>query len=352
MKTSSWLAMGLVGVSLWLAPAASAQLFAPNSYRNQPLANNAPIDPNSATMVQDLDSQVQSGDLGNSPPWINTTSYSDPVYTVPATQPKVKVTVVGDSSGDQTLQTQFKAVPLPSNAVPDPGTDGSLTVYQPSTDKLWDFWVLRRPQNGSGWTAMYGGEIGSEQSGMLGVSQNPGYWTDPPTGFGHLYGATATSIPWLVGLQRISELQAFAINHVVSFSMPRPAGCFRWPAQRQDQPITADNSDPLAPPEGAILRLPPTLNIDALNIPPYTKILAKAVQKYGMVLQDRDTESLTQNQTYGNVSVYAEEPQSGDPYHGSTGIFGGYNEADLMNAFPWSRLEVLAVPPGHNPCQQ
>src|SRR5207245_640602 len=102
----------------------------------------------------------------------------------------------------------------------------------PSSDKLWDFIGL---SNSSGrFTAGYGGEIGPVAPGMLGVAENPGFFMDPPAGFGSSYGASATGIPLLAGLQRISELQAGAINHVVAFELPAPAPCFRWPAQRED----------------------------------------------------------------------------------------------------------------------
>ena len=56
--------------------------FAPTSFWNAPLAADAPLDPASGAYVADLRRM-----LTRWRPWINTTRYSAPVYTVPAGQP-------------------------------------------------------------------------------------------------------------------------------------------------------------------------------------------------------------------------------------------------------------------------
>ena len=309
--------------ALTFGPAAAATPYAPDSYVNKPLADNAPLDPQSAVMVQRLVSQVNESHA-----WIGTTDYYDygvPIYTVPAGQPTVRVST--PSSG---LQPQFEAVPLPADALPDAGTDGHLVVYQPSTDTTWEFWVLSKDGAGN-WSALFGGR-------MQNVSTNPGYFVDPP---GTGYGARATSIPLMAGVLRISELQAHQIDHAIGFAMPRPAPCYRWPAQRQDGNLK--NSDWLAPPEGAILRLPASLNLDAMSMPALTRAIAKAVQRHGMVLQDRG----------GNVGFQGEDPRpvSPNPYAGPTGIFEGTSPSWLLSFFPWDKLQVLATPKSKSPCE-
>jgi hypothetical protein len=334
----AWLSAGCAALALALPAGASAQQqYAPDSYVNKPLADDAPLDPQSTVMVQRLVSQVKESHA-----WIGTTDYYDygvPIYRVGASQPTVRV-----STPATNLQPQFEEVPLPADAFPDPGTDLNLVVYQESTDTTWEFWLLKKDGAGN-WSAAFGGR-------MQNVSTNPGHFIDPPgTGF----GARATSIPLMAGVLRIAELQALRIDHNIGFAMPRPAPCYRWPAQRMDgdahalpetgpnNSVALPNTDPLAPPYGSILRLPANLDIDALHLPRLTTAIAKAVQKHGMVLDERG----------GNVGFQAEDPRpvSPNPYAGPNGIFEGTSPAYLLSFFPWEKLQVVAVPPGKSPCE-
>jgi hypothetical protein len=363
-------------------PASGADLFEPSSYVEKPLAADAPIDPNSDTMVRALklefDLQYNDPDVRNKPAVDN--HWCTPhLYTVPADQPYVPVTLYGGSEGNPTAVNQIGSVPIPSYATTarfDECWDLPMTIHQPSTDSTWDL-IGAKKENGN-WMAHYGGLITSN-FGQDGLSKNPGHWEDPPAGFGRGYGATATSIPRMAGLPRLAELTAGEIDHVVGFTMRAPAPCFRYPAQRQDgrllttypqdavaraqshplEPQTPPNNNALAPPEGAILRLPASLDIDALGLPRFTKTLAKAVQKYGLILTDRSNQvsiGTEKPPAYTNIPGHGNDP---NPYtEGPDGMFGGPDAIfegkpayELMGAFPWDKLQVLAVKPGKEPCQ-
>ena len=97
--------------------------------------------------------------------WFNTTSYSVPVYVVGAHQPTQRVKL--DTWGPD-LQQAFSAVPIPRAARAAVGTDKSLSIWQPSTNRLWDFWLMRRVKGK--WHARWGGEMDN-------VSSSPGYFT-------------------------------------------------------------------------------------------------------------------------------------------------------------------------------
>ena len=224
--------------------------------------------------------------LATTNPWINTTTYSTPVYTVPAGQPTVRVKLDTTSAP---LQQAFEQVPIPAGAEPAAGGDAHMVVWQPATDTMWEFWLAS--QKADGWHARWGGR-------MTGVSRNPGYFTAPNPG----WGATATSLPLLGGLMRTTELQAGRIDHALAFAIPHTKlwKSWSWPAQRSDG--DTDSADAI--PEGARFRLPANLDIDALKLPPVTAAIAKAVQRYGMVLRDKS----------GAVSFYAEAPTGADPY--------------------------------------
>jgi hypothetical protein len=298
-------ALTCVLVSLAAAgPAGAARIFSPHSVWNEPVASSAPLASNSATLVTELRRQVLT--YGQ---WINTWQYSVPVYTVGARQRRVPVTLDTDA---WTLQRDFAAVPLPANARPAAGTDGHLTVYQPSRDTLWDFWKLSKGSDG--WHARWGGK-------MTHVSTNRGSFPAP-------FGATATGLPLLGGLMRMQELQAGRIDHALALAIPRTrASQFVWPATRGDGGATWAS----APPEGTHLRLDPTVDVAALDLPPVTQAIALAAQRYGVIIRDGS----------GAVTFYAEDPtRTGhNPY---PALFGGDYPSHLLLKFPWSRMQVLA----------
>jgi hypothetical protein len=290
--------------SLALAGPAGAQLFGPHSVWNEPVASSAPLASNSAAMVTEVRRQVLT--YGQ---WINTWQYSVPVYTVPAHQPRVRVTL---DANDRTLQRDFASVPLPADARPAGGTDGHLTVYQPSRDTLWEFWKLSKGPDG--WHARWGGK-------MRHVSTSDGSFPAP-------YGASASGLALLGGLMRTRELQDGRIDHALALGIPRTrASWFVSPATRSDGSATWAS----APPEGTHLRLDPTIDVAALDLPPVTEAIALAAQRYGIVIRDGS----------GAVTFYAEDPTptGHNPY---PALFGGDYPSHLLLKFPWSRLQVLA----------
>ena len=253
-------------------------------------------------------------------PWINTTQYSEPVYTVPADQPKVKVTLDKSSTDAQTtaLRTALAAgVPIPDNAVPAAGTDKNLVIYQPSTDTMWEFWLTAKKADG--WHTSWGGK-------MTDVSTNPGHFTLP----NNRWGAAATSLPLMGGLMRISELQSGKIDHALALSLPEVrATMYSLPAQRTDGQITSEN----AVPEGTRFRLPANLDLSKIVMPGITRQIAVAAQKYGIVIRDRS----------GSIAFYAEDstPTGTNPYSCLTCLFGGKYPSSLLASFPWSKLQAL-----------
>jgi hypothetical protein len=316
-------------------------MFAPGSYRNAPLADDAPLDPHSDVYRQSLERYLD-GLRGDRARGVNTSHWSAPVYVVPAHQAPVRVEVDrygthSPASGDvvASLEKQWARVPLPPRARPaDAGRrrDNQLVVYQPETDTLWEFFGFsHHPLTGRP-RAQYGGQ-------MRDVSRNPGHFTGPggdPAGPGSSYGASATSIPLLAGLQRLDELRRGSIDHVVAFNMPNvKVGFCRWPAQRTDgddwEPDLPRNVQPL--PEGIRFRLPPSTDVDDPAMTPYGRMVARAVQRYGMVLTDGGT----------NFAFEAEDATRfrGDPYAEILGPDHWGADGVLRN-FPWGELQALA----------
>ena len=296
--------------------------FASTSFWNTPLASNAPLDAKSGTYVGDIKTM-----LTTVLPWINTTSSSEPVYRVGASQPLVNVTLDKTTTDSQTtaLRAAFQGVPVPGNAIPAAGADHNLVVYQASTDTMWEFWEMTKQADG--WHAKWGGKMSS-------VSTNPGYYTDP----NNRWGASATSLPILGGLMTLDELAAGHIDHALAVSLPQiRASYYSWPAQRTDGTVNDAN----AIPEGTRFRLPANLNLNAIPMSPIVREMAVAVQKYGMVVRD----------VSGSVAFYGEDPtQTGtNPYGGLTGYFLGKYPSTLLASFPWAKLQALQTQLAYDP---
>ena len=304
------------------------RLFAPTSVWNSALAPDAAIDPRSPQLVAALAAEAARESRAGTGPWISTTSYSTPFYVVGPRQPTVQVALDDPTAHWRVgLQAALRAVPLPSDARPARGTDAQLTVYQPSTDRLWEFWKLRREPDG--WHAAWGGAIEH-------VSTSPGYYTASSwAGSAPHWGATASSLPLIAGTMTIAELSAGVIPHALAMEVPfARASVHAWPAQRTD----GRNPDPLSLPEGARLRLDPSLDVRALRLPRLTEQMALAAQRYGIVVRDQSTHAL---------GFYAEDPTptGTNPYRPGVrgGFFGGRYPSDLLARFPWRSLRVLRM---------
>jgi hypothetical protein len=276
--------------------------FSPTSFWRSPPAAGAPIDAQSAVLVRRLSDQVSRYGA-----WMNTTRYSVPVYEVDANQPAVHVTL---DANDSQLQAAFAAVPMPASARGAPGTDASAIVWQRSTDTIWEFWRLRRAVDG--WHAKWGGRITN-------ASQSSGIYPAP-------YGTAASGLSELGGMVRTSEMKQGQINHTLGISVAEiTARIFRWPATRTDGKVA------LGIPMGTRFRIPPDIDVTKLGLPPAGVVLARAAQRYGMVVTD----------TAGCVCFNGEDPGtlSANPW---PTMFGNLSPYAVLRNFPWRSLQVLA----------
>ena len=305
---------------------AGPRLFAPDSVWNEPLAADAEIDPASRSAVADLAAEIEREKRLGIGPWVGTVLASTPLYVVPKDQPRVRVTVDDTGvPGARRLQRAFAAVPIPPNAKPARGTDAHLTIWQPSTDSMWEFWKAH--ELADGWHAGWGGA-------MRNVADNPGYYgPNAWPGAAANWGATASSLPLIGGVMRLSELRAGRVDHALAMNIPfARRDVYAWPAQRTD-----GDGPPDGLPEGARLRLDPTLDLDQFGLPRFTRIVAEAAQRYGMIVRD---------QTHHATSLFIEDwtpHHEKSPLLGPNGIYGGSTPLDLLSLFPWERLQLMKM---------
>lgn len=294
--------------------------FAPSSFYYQDIST-APLAADSAQLTTLLAAQVSSRWGGVAA--FNAYHYNTSLYRVDSTVPKTNVNFWDCQNKGYTPVNlvdgmgQFLNVPIPATAVPALGSDGTMTIYDPAADKVWEFWQMRRNPTSQKWEACWGGRLDK-------VSTAAGH-------FSGNYGSTATGLVMGGGVITMDDVRRGYINHALQISVTDAAkGVFSWPAQRTDGLSTA----PVALTEGQRLRLDPSLDVSTLGLTPVGQMVAKAAQKYGFIIADKG----------GAVAVKTE---SGLAAKASTGVnpwdtlLGGVPESKVMTNFPWHRMQFV-----------
>jgi len=304
--------------------AAPFRFFSPTSFWNTRVAASAKLDPRSPKLLASFGKEVEAELAAGRGPSISTTSYAVPIYEVGPDQPTVRVRLDSPTPAPA-LQAAFAAVPVPAAAKPSGGTDANLVVYQPASDRLWEFW--RFGWDAEGPHASWGGAIED-------VSANPGaYGPDAWPGAQPWWGSSASSLSIAGGLLTLEDLAAGKIDHALALAIPNVRkGFYALPAQRADG--TSDS--PLSLPEGAHLRLDPDLDLSTLQMPRITRLIAEAAQRYGIFVRDGSSV----------VHFFGQDPVTlggPNPYAGAKGYLEGKWPTELLASFPWEHLQLLKM---------
>jgi len=144
-------------------------------------------------------------------------------------------------------------------------------------NRAWDMWAVRIREDGEYESA----------TGMTYALDGPGLFergTFPikPGESIHTYGPSrASGVPALAGLILHEEVAAGRIEHKLAFASRVNAYLeFVWPALWTDGQIEGGI------PEGALIQLDPTLDLDRLDLDQGGKVVARALQEYGAVNVD------------------------------------------------------------------
>ncbi|GAB76705.1 Di-glucose binding within endoplasmic reticulum [Austwickia chelonae] len=284
---------------------------------------NAPLDPNSAQMSANLRKDVIENWGGIAA--FNSGHYNASFYPVPADQPRIDVDFWNCQKKtwiDPNLTTgpaYFRQVPVPDYARPAAGSDGEMSIYDPQTDQLWEFWQMRRNTTTGRWEACWGGRIDK-------VSTNQGI-------FPRWYGATGTGVAMAAGMISLDEVRKGSINHAMYLAAMNIQQYpeISWPALRGDGNLV----DPNVVREGQRLRLDPNLDLDRYNLTPVGRMVAEAAKKYGFIVSDRS----------GSVAVIGEAGLREQSLTGTNpwpGLLGGTPSYEVMRNFPWEAIQVVA----------
>lgn len=208
-------------------------------------------------------------DFGSNP------AYGIPFVVVPPDQPLVPVTYA--AYGDESDPGPF---PIPSDAPveggPSAGGDRHVLVVRQGTCDLFE--LFRAFPSGSGWVADSGArfDLGSNQLRPLG-------WTS----------ADAAGLPILPGLVRFEEVAAGEIRHAIRVTFSRTRRGYILPATH----FASSSTDPSLPPMGLRLRLKPTFDTSTLT--GQARVIAEAMQRYGLIVADNGSNWYFQGATDG-----------------------------------------------------
>jgi hypothetical protein len=270
-------------------PGSVARLFSSvaNNPWTTPIPPDAAVDPRSATYAKGLTRK---------PLVISYEQWTVPVYQADDTTPRHDVPLTAAWAPGEVLHD----VPIPDDAMPDPSDDAHMVVVDRTQDCVYEFWKARR--GNSGWTAAWGNAISTDSDGVY------------PGGL----SSRASGLSAAAGLVTPEELRYGVIDHALVFAYPyTKSGGPVSPATSSDGRSSAD----YALPQGARVQLDPSLDLTALGLDAYELTIARALQRYGMILAD----------TSGGFTIYAVHPRSQPP--------GAYK--DLLPDWPWVGLEKI-----------
>lgn len=270
---------------------------------NTKIPADAEIDPNSNKLIQTIVRQGKRNGF-----IIALKRFSVTVFFADQNTPKYDVSLTAKWAPAKIM----KQVPIPDYAVPDPSSDGQMVIINQTTGCEYDFWRAKKVKGK--WSASWGNTTKIDWSGVYEKG----------------YSARGSGFALLAGMIWPYELKSGAIEHALIFtSDPVKRGGPVPPATESD----GVSKDKNAIPEGARFQLDPDLDIENLNLTEYEKIIARALQEYGMILADSG----------GGVELEAINPLSveGNIYDG---ILPNKRYIDLSR-IPLNRFRVIKMGP-------
>ena len=269
--------------------AAPAPYFPPGAAWTEDVSH-APLDPNSATMIATL---ARAGGWGNGRMQVD---FGLRVLEADADTPYVPFHYrSGSNSG---ALNPVSSVPLPRGG----GVEGQPGYHCPNLDNDCHLIVVDRG-HGKLYEA-YQADYSDGVLSALGIVVWDLHRVYPPSGLGDQCSSSdAAGFPIAPLLFNADELASGSINHAIRFILPNSrirAGVFVHPATHAGAP----RGPATAPAMGARIRL--KASYDVSQLPPAAQIVARAMQKYGMLLADGGNVTLTAQSDLDTTAKYSD----------------------------------------------
>lgn len=265
-----------------ISPKAVSRFFSDDSFWNQPIPDNAEIDPKSDYWISLLDRDPSDENIG-----LNVNSYTIPIYEVNSEEiefQKVKPKKSYHSETGEVItlygrEPEFDSigVPIPPNMKVSPGSDKHVAIIDWKRKMVWDMFLVEQLQDGS-WQSATGMVYPLDGSGVFSPDEFDVKINESIHGYGP---GVAAGIPIIAGVIRYDEIMAGKIRHKL-------CGALRFVAfQEYVYPATwTDGNFEGGIPEGAVIQLDPELDLSQFDLTPEELVVAKALQEYGFVVVD------------------------------------------------------------------
>lgn len=248
------------------APSGNGNYFARNSIWNNPVPDDAVIDPHSSSWVSVLANNSAYSEIS-----MNSTSWSIPVYRAAASVATKSIRI---TNSNKTIQ-----IPFASNYRPSQDTDAAIVIVDQQSGCMYDLQGFDPTSMSAVASASYHAYTGS------------GGHTAGPSHAGGEFSRVA-------GLITPSDVAQGQIEHALRFAIPGGGDRFYYPGTRTDGTVTG------GPPQGVRIRLDPSVDLSSYGLTPFQKMVATALQKYGAFNSD----------TASTFALYAEDPIDGSTF--------------------------------------
>jgi hypothetical protein len=238
-------------------PSVPFRAFSDASEWNRPLPIDAPIDPNSQAIIEEIKTYPNGGY-----PRMGGGSWAEPIYWATDTDPEYTI----DPSG---AGPTLVDVHIPLGAEPADTSDAQMAVFDTAKGTVFNLW--RASFDGTTWTASGSSEFDLSSNGIgcaLAESDR-----ECPMNSGH------RGFPAAIHAVRYDEVQAGAVNHVIKVGLDKTAPCNAYPATGHER-----RKGGLLTCEGLILRIKPTVDLLARGLRGGPLVIARAMKWYGAVV--------------------------------------------------------------------
>jgi hypothetical protein len=289
-------------------PSTMPDAFSEASYWNTPIPDDAAVHPDSERIIEFLREDnaedgciLLSGYEGN--------DWGMPAYAAGTDDPVYSVV-----SRKYELPPEFASLRIPLGALPADSSDGEMVVYDLVSRVVALLSKAVYDADTDTWT-VNGGSIAHLDSNGLDGSL--------PAADDVRNRGTFRGYPGAVAMVHQDDIAAGELDNVVKIGVNNAREGFVFPMVGSD----GDTDDPDAPVEGTRIRIKPDVDLEELGLSDQALIIARGLQKYGMVVADN---------TGGGIELKLEDTE-----RSGRGPFWEL-EHDSLCAITTDHLEVVA----------